>query len=61
MVMAAPAFIVGDQRAGEFVSQSDPTVDIGRVWSELLTEGLGVEVSPNSFAWNFVSMSHKAA
>jgi glycosyltransferase involved in cell wall biosynthesis len=60
MVMAAPAFLVGDQRAGEFVAQSGPTVDIGQVWSELLTDGLGVEVGPDSFGWNFVSASQRA-
>jgi glycosyltransferase involved in cell wall biosynthesis len=59
-VMAAPAFTVGAEHAGEFVAATDPTVNIGQVWTELLANGYGVQPSQESFAWNFVSVSQAA-
>jgi hypothetical protein len=54
-VHATPAIVVGCDHAGEFVAATDPTVDFGAVWSEMLTR-LGIEPTLAAMSWNFVSV-----
>lgn len=54
-------FEVGTDHVGEFVAASNSQLDIAAVWSELLSEGYGVEVTPACFSWNFVNVSQGAA
>jgi hypothetical protein len=55
-VHATPAIVVGCDHAGEFVAATDPTIDVGNIWSELLTM-LGIEPTDSALSWNFVSVA----
>ena len=53
-VLAAPAFRVGTEHAGEFVAATKPDFDAVAAWTDLLL-AFGVEPGTQSFGWNFVS------
>jgi hypothetical protein len=55
-VHATPAIVVGCDHVNEFVEATDPTIDIGSIWSELLTM-LGIEPTQSALSWNFVSVA----
>jgi glycosyltransferase involved in cell wall biosynthesis len=55
-VHATPAIVVGCDHAGEFVAATDPSIDVGAIWSDLL-QGLGIEPDNSAVSWNFVSVA----
>jgi hypothetical protein len=55
-VHATPAIVVGCDHPDEFVNATDPTIDVGRIWSEMLTM-LGIEPTQSALSWNFVSVA----
>lgn len=54
-VHASPVFKVGCNHPGDFVAQTKPDFDPLPVWSDLLN-AMGVEMTPEAIAWNFVSI-----
>jgi len=58
-VLPQPCFVVGTEHVNGYINAKLATDDVHDIWSDLLC-GYGIEPSPASFSWNFVSAANAA-